>query len=169
MTHPPVLGFAAFSGTGKTTLLTQLIPQLKRHGLKVGLIKHAHHRFDLDQPGKDSYLLRQAGASPVMVVSSRRRAIIYEYPDQGEVRLADQLDFLVISDLDLILVEGFKREPIPKIELYRPALGKPLLYPSDPHIIALATDTPLSCPLPVLDLNQPQAICQFILHDFLCR
>ncbi len=169
MTHPPVLGFAAFSGTGKTTLLTQLIPQLKRHGLKVGLIKHAHHRFDLDQPGKDSYLLRQAGASPVMVVSSRRRAIIYEYPDQGEVRLADQLDFLVTSDLDLILVEGFKREPIPKIELHRPALGKPLLYPNDPHIIALATDTPLSCPLPVLDLNQPQAICKFILHDFLSR
>lgn len=165
----PLLGFAAFSGTGKTTLLVQLIPHLKRQGLKVGVIKHAHHSFDLDQPGKDSHKLRQAGASPVMVVSSQRRAIIYEYPDQGEPRLADQLGFLDTRDLDLILVEGFKREPIPKIELHRPALGKPLLFPDDPNIIAVATDTPLPCPLPLLDLNQPQQIADFILHGFLSR
>ncbi len=167
--HPPLLGFAAFSGTGKTTLLIQLIPHLKRQGLKVGLIKHAHHSFDVDQPGKDSHQLRQAGASPVMVVSSRRRAIVYEYPDQVEVRLADQLGFLDTSKLDLILVEGFKREPIPKIELHRPALGKPLLFPDDPNIIAVATDAPLPCPLPLLDLNRPQQICDFILHGFLAR
>ncbi|GAB6066795.1 hypothetical protein JCM13664_01130 [Methylothermus subterraneus] len=166
---PPLLGLAAFSGTGKTTLLVQLIPLLSREGLKVGVIKHAHHRFDLDQPGKDSYRLRQAGASPVMVVSSRRRAIVYEYPEQAELRLAEQLSFLDTRHLDLILVEGFKREPIPKIELYRPALGKPLLFPEDPHIIAVASDVKLSCPLPWLDLNQPQAICDFIVHDFLAR
>lgn len=167
--YPPVLGFAAFSGTGKTTLLIELIPCLKRQQLKVGLIKHAHHSFDIDHPGKDSYKLRQAGASPVMVVSSQRRAIIYEYPDQGEPRLTDQLRFLDTSDLDLILVEGFKREPIPKIELHRPALGKPLLFPSDPNIIAVATDTPLPCPLPLLDLNRPKQIAEFILHGFLAR
>ncbi len=167
--HPPLLGFAAFSGTGKTTLLTQLIPELKQAGLKVAVIKHAHHSFDLDQPGKDSYKLRQAGASPVMVVSSLRRAIVYEYASQ-EVRLAEQLPFLVTQGLDLILVEGFKHEPtLPKIELHRKALGKPLLFPYDPSIIAVASDVKFSCPLPLLDLNQPQEIFEFILHDFLSR
>jgi molybdopterin-guanine dinucleotide biosynthesis protein B len=167
--HPPLLGLAAFSGTGKTTLLTQLIPKLRAQGLKVAVIKHAHHLFDLDQPGKDSYKLRQAGASPVMVVSSLRRAIIYEYENQ-EVRLAEQLPFLVTQGLDLILVEGFKREPtLPKIELHRQALGHPLLFPQDPSIIAVASDVKFPCPLPVLDLNQPHQICEFILHDFLGR
>ncbi|MCX8048438.1 MAG: molybdopterin-guanine dinucleotide biosynthesis protein B [Methylohalobius sp.] len=164
---PPLLGFVAFSGTGKTTLLVQLIPQLGKLGLRVGVIKHAHHSFDIDQPGKDSFRLRQAGASPVMVVSSKRRAIVYEYPEQGEIGLFAQLPFLVASELDLILVEGFKAEPIPKIELHRPALGQPLLYPHDPHIIAVASDVQFSCPLPWLDLNQPEAIAQFIVHDFL--
>ncbi len=169
VTHPPLLGFAAFSGAGKTTLLVRLIPELARRGLKVGVIKHAHHSFDIDQPGKDSYRLRQAGATPIMVVSSRRRAIVYEYPEQGEVGLFEQLPFLDVSGLDLILVEGFKREPIPKIELHRPALGKPLLFPEDSNIIAVASDVWMACPLPLLDLNRPQEICDFILHDFLSR
>ncbi|BCX82650.1 molybdopterin-guanine dinucleotide biosynthesis adapter protein [Methylomarinovum caldicuralii] len=169
MNEVPLLGLAAFSGTGKTTLLTRLIPLLKAGGLKVGLIKHAHHAFDIDHPGKDSYELRRAGATPVMVVSRRRRAIVYEYPDEGEVDLFSQLAYLDTTGLDLILVEGFKRAPIPKIELHRPALGKPLLFPEDPHVIAVASDAPLSCPcpLPQLDLNQPLQIAAFIRHDFL--
>ncbi|GAB4355383.1 MAG: hypothetical protein Kow0060_07230 [Methylohalobius crimeensis] len=173
---PPLLGFAAFSGTGKTTLLCRLIPLLKQRHLKIGLIKHAHHKFDIDRPGKDSYQLRQAGASPVMVVSTKLRAIVYdlqnEAPENLETpRLAEQLHYLNTQDLDLILVEGFKREPFPKIELHRPSLNQPLLFPNDPDIIAVATDTPLacSCPLPVLNLNQPEQIADFIRHDFLSR
>ncbi len=169
MTDTPLLGFAAFSGSGKTTLLTQIIPLLKRQGKKVALIKHAHHSFDIDRPGKDSYRLRQAGASPVMVVSGKRRAIVYEYPEVEEIRLHDQLKYLVCQDLDLILVEGFKHENFPKIELHRPKLGFPLLFPEDPAIIAVATDYPLPrpCALPLLDLNDPLQITDFILHEFL--
>lgn len=166
----PVLGFAAYSGTGKTTLLTRLIPLLKQRAhLRIGLIKHSHHTFEIDQPGKDSFLLREAGANPVMVVSRRRRAVIYQYPDEGEITLAEQWTYLDQQQLDLILVEGFKHEPIAKIELHRPTLGKPVLYPNDPNILAIATDAPLETrpPLPVLDLNQPAAIADFILHDFL--
>ena len=165
----PLLGFAAFSGTGKTTLLTRLIPLLRERGLRVGVIKHAHHSFDIDQPGKDSYRLRQAGASPVMVVSSRRRAIVYQYDDQGEVHLKDQLPYLAHEDLDLILVEGFKHAAIAKIELHRPRLGHPFLFPDDANVIAVATDAPLPipCPLPQLDLNRPDLIADFIVHDFL--
>jgi len=169
MNEVPILGFAAFSGTGKTTLLTRLIPLLKGHGLKIGLIKHAHHHFEIDHPGKDSYELRKAGASPVMVVSNRRRAIIYEYPPEEDVRLQPQLAFLKTRELDLILVEGFKHEAVAKIELHRPALQTPLLFPNDQSVIAVATDEPLSrpCPLPLLDLNQPGQIADFIIHEFL--
>jgi len=169
MTDIPILGFAAFSGSGKTTLLTRLIPLLKRRGKKVALVKHAHHSFDIDHPGKDSHRLRRAGASPVMVVSKKRRAIVYEYPEVEEIRLHDQLKYLVCQDLDLILVEGFKHENFPKIELHRPQLGFPLLFPEDPAIVAVATDQPLPrpCPLPLLDLNDPLQITDFILHEFL--
>ncbi len=165
----PILGFAAFSGTGKTTLLVRLIPLLKKQGKRIGLIKHAHHSFDVDQPGKDSHLLRQAGASPVMVVSEKRRAIIYESPQPEEVHLQEQLKYLACHDLDLILVEGFKHEDFPKIELHRPALEYPLLFPQDPNIIAVASDQalPCHCPLPLLDLNSPRKIADFILHEFL--
>ncbi|HHJ39802.1 MAG: molybdopterin-guanine dinucleotide biosynthesis protein MobB [Methylothermaceae bacteria B42] len=171
MTQPivPVLGFAAYSGTGKTTLLTRLIPILKAEGLKIGLIKHSHHTFEIDRPGKDSYALRKAGATPVMIVSRKRRAIIYEYPDEGDVCLEEQFAYLNQTGLDLILVEGFKHAAVPKIELHRPALGKPLLFPDDPHVIAVACDAPLSqpCPLPLLNINQPEAIAAFIRHQFL--
>lgn len=165
----PILGFAAFSGTGKTTLLTQIIPVLKHHGVRIGLIKHSHHNFQIDQPGKDSFRLRAAGASPVMLVSKHRRAIISEISPEQEPRLDDQLKLLDQSELDLILVEGFKAEQFPKIELHRPSLNKPLLYPNDPNIIAIASDCTLETPdyLIQLDINQPEIIADFILNQFM--
>ncbi|MDD1635050.1 MAG: molybdopterin-guanine dinucleotide biosynthesis protein B [Methylococcaceae bacterium NSP1-1] len=167
--HVPILGFAAFSGTGKTTLLTQTIPVLKHHGVRIGLIKHSHHNFQIDQPGKDSFRLREAGASPVMLVSTHRRAIITEISPEQEPRLDDQLKLLDQSELDLILVEGFKAEQFPKIELHRPSLNKPLLYPNDPNIIAIASDCTLETPdyLIQLDINQPEIIADFILNQFM--
>jgi molybdopterin-guanine dinucleotide biosynthesis protein B len=167
--HVPILGFAAFSGTGKTTLLTQTIPVLKHHGVRIGLIKHSHHNFQIDQPGKDSFRLRAAGASPVMLVSTHRRAIITEISPEQEPRLDDQLKLLDQSELDLILVEGFKAEQFPKIELHRPSLNKPLLYPNDPNIIAIASDCTLETPdyLIQLDINQPEIIADFILNQFM--
>lgn len=181
----PILGLAAFSGTGKTTLLTQLIPLLINTGLRVGLIKHSHHNFEIDKPGKDSYRLREAGASPVMLVSSRRRAVITEFSTFAEPQLDAQLEALDQSELDLILVEGFKAELFPKIELHRPSLNKKLLFPSDSSIIAIATDeeftmTPSNTNLsetklssihqpPKLDINNPEQIALFILHNFLAN
>jgi molybdopterin-guanine dinucleotide biosynthesis protein B len=164
-----MLGFAACSGTGKTTLLTQTIPILKHHGLRIGLIKHSHHNFQIDQPGKDSFRLRAAGASPVMLVSTHRRAIITEIIPEQEPLLDDQLKFFDQSELDLILVEGFKAEQFPKIELHRPSLNKPLLYPNDPDIIAIASDCALETPdyLTQLDINQPEMIAAFILNRFM--
>lgn len=160
----PILGFVAASGTGKTTLLTQLIPLLKRRGLRIGLIKHSHHDFDIDRPGKDSFRLRQAGASPVMLVSRFRRAVVTELSPDQEPCLADQLKHFDQSELDLILVEGFKAEKFPKIELHRPSLEQPLLYLRDPDIIAIATDAVLETPahLMQLDLNRPEQIAGFI-------
>jgi molybdopterin-guanine dinucleotide biosynthesis adapter protein len=165
----PILGFAAFSGTGKTTLLTQLIPILKQDGLRIGLIKHSHHNFQIDQPGKDSFRLRVAGASPVMLVSTHRRAIITEFQDITDPVLDDQLMAFDQSELDLILVEGFKATHFPKIELHRPSLNKPLLYPDDSNIIAVASDSPLETPanLVQLDLNQPGLIAKFITQRFM--
>jgi molybdopterin-guanine dinucleotide biosynthesis protein B len=167
--HVPILGFAAFSGTGKTTLLTQTIPILKHYGLRIGLIKHSHHNFQIDQPGKDSFRLREAGASPVMLVSTHRRAIITEISPEQEPRLDDQLKLFDQSELDLILVEGFKAEQFPKIELHRPSLNKPLLYPNDPNIFAIASDCALETPdyLTQLDINQPEMIAAFILNQFM--
>ena len=164
-----MLGFAAFSGTGKTTLLTQIIPLLRQHGLRIGLIKHSHHNFQIDQPGKDSFRLREAGASPVMLVSTRRRAIITEITPEQEPRLDDQLKHFDQAKLDLILVEGFKAERFPKIELHRPSLNKPLLYPNDPDIIAIAADCALEAPdhLTQLDINQPGMIAAYILNQFM--
>jgi molybdopterin-guanine dinucleotide biosynthesis protein B len=167
----PIIGFAAFSGTGKTTLLTQLIPIFKLKGIRVGLIKHSHHNFQIDQPGKDSFRLREAGASPVMLVSSHRRAIITEFQESEEPDLNEQLLAFDQSELDLILVEGFKRTRFPKIELHRPALEKPLLYPEDPDIIAVASDAMLELPkhLILLDMNQPEQIAGFVLGKIMGR
>ncbi len=165
----PILGFAAFSGTGKTTLLTQLIPILKQQGLRIGLIKHSHHNFQIDQPDKDSFRLREAGASPVMLVSTHRRAIITEIDPVREPVLDEQLLAFDQSELDLILVEGFKATQFPKIELHRPSLNKPLLYLNDSNIIAIASDCPLVTPqsLVQLNINQPELIAKFITHQFM--
>lgn len=165
----PVMGFAAWSGTGKTTLLKALLPRLQARGLRLACIKHAHHEFDVDQPGKDSYELRHAGATQMLIASARRWALMVEEPRDEAPPLAELLARLDASRLDLVLVEGFKAEAFPKIELYRAALGKPLRYPEDPQILAVATDDPQAlpadCPLPVLDLNDLAALEQFIL-DF---
>jgi molybdopterin-guanine dinucleotide biosynthesis protein B len=165
----PILGFAARSGTGKTTLLTQLIPLLKQHHVRIGLIKHSHHNFEIDQPGKDSYQLRKAGASSVMLVSSHRRAIINEFESPIEPQLAQQLPAFESLAIDLILVEGFKKALIPKIELYRQHLNQAFLYPHDPNIIALASDVALKLPRSItpLALNNPTMIANFIIQRFL--
>ena len=167
----PLLGFCAYSGTGKTTLLTSLLPLLKQEGLRVGMVKHAHHRFDIDHPGKDSYELRKAGAEQMLVASRRRMALIRETGDQqAEPVLEDALAMLAPEHLDLVLVEGFKQAAIAKIELHRPSLGKPLMYPEDPQIIAIASDEPLVIPrhrITQLDLNKPQAFVRFILDSFM--
>lgn len=161
----PVLGFAARSGTGKTTLLKRLIPLLKQRGLRVGLIKRSHHDVEIDRPGKDSYELRMAGASPVMLSSSHRRAVITEHEPCREHSLDEELAFFDQNAVDMILVEGFKQESFCKIELNRASLGHPLLFPHDASIIAVATDAalPVHTQLPLLDLNQPAEIAGFIL------
>lgn len=163
--HLPVLGFVAYSGTGKTTLLTQLIPALRELGIRVALIKHAHHGFDPDVPGKDSYRLRQAGAIQTLVASPRRQALVTELAEEHEPRLEELLAQLDPERADLVLVEGFRGETIPKIEVYRPQLGHAPRYPELPNVIALASDGPPATgggQLPVLDLNHPAAIAEFI-------
>jgi len=165
---PLLLGFAAYSGTGKTTLLTQLIPNLLQRGYRVGVIKHSHHDFEIDSPGKDSYRLRSSGASPVMIVSPYRRALITELSPQRDAELSEALSAFPSQELDIILVEGFRHERFPKIELHRPSLGKPLLYPNDDSIIAIACDQSMTATagIPCLDLNQPDAVANFIINFF---
>ena len=162
----PVVGFAAYSGAGKTTLLKQLLPLLTERGVRIGMIKHAHHNFDIDIPGKDSYELRKAGASQMLVASARREALVIEKASPSEPHLDNLMGRLNQDELDLILVEGFKQVAFPKIELHRPSVGKPALYPQDSSVIAVATDAALPAPtdLPVLDINDPDAIAAFILQ-----
>ena len=155
-----IFGLAGWSGSGKTTLLTAVLPELVARGLSVSTIKHAHHEFDIDQPGKDSWRHRQAGAHEVMVASSRRWALMYELRDAPEPSL-DQL-VARLSPVDLLLVEGWKRHPHPKIEVHRPTLGKSLLYPDDPWVVAIASDEKLDAPVPLLPLGDPTAVAAFI-------
>ena len=160
----PVLGFAAFSGTGKTTLLKQLIPLLAQRGVHAGIIKHAHHDFDTDKPGKDSYELRRAGARQVLVASDRRWALITENDTVAEPKLNELIARLDRESIDLVLVEGFKKVPYTRIELHRPSLGHPLLFPDDDSIIAVATDATLDTgDLPLLDINNAVEVTEFIL------
>ena len=160
----PLLGFSAWSGTGKTTLLRLLLPQLREQGLSIGVVKHAHHSFEIDQPGKDSYELRNAGAEQILVTSRNRIALIREIPmDREEPSLQEVLHCLNPAELDLILIEGYKRAPFPKIELHRAELGRPLLHLHDRHIVAVATDTSLPTSLPQLNINRPSEIATFIL------
>src|SRR3954470_19434360 len=151
-----IFGFAGWSGSGKTTLIEKLIPRLVHGGLRVSLIKHAHHTFDVDQPGKDSFRHRHAGAQEVLVTSSRRWVLMHELRGAHEPGLDKQLERL--SPCDLVIVEGFKHAPIPKLEVWRSATGEPLLHPQDPHIVAVASDSRVETKLPVLDLNDDAAI-----------
>lgn len=139
----PVLGFAAFSGTGKTTLLCQLIPILNERGLRLAVVKHSHHDIEMDKPGKDSYQLRQAGASQLVLAGKKRSICFVEQQQVSDRSLSKQLNLLDSSSLDLVLVEGYRDEAFPKIELHRQQLGKPLLYPNDENIIALVSDIKL--------------------------
>jgi len=153
-------GFAGYSGSGKTTLIEQLIPRFVRQGLRVSLIKHAHHAFDVDQPGKDSYRHRHAGAREVLVTSSRRWVLMHELRGEPEPSFEAQLAHL--SPCDLLLVEGFKHAPIPKLEVWRSVTGEGLLHPGDPHIVAVASDQDVDTRLPRLDLNDVEGIAGFI-------
>ncbi len=160
---PPMrlMGFAGWSGSGKTTLLARLIPALVARGLRVSSIKHAHHAFDIDQPGKDSHTHRMAGATEVLVTGGQRWALMHELRGAPEPPLAELLRHL--APVDLVLVEGFKRDAHAKIEVHRPALGKPLLQPDDPAIIAVASDAKLTLPVPVLPLDDPEAVAAFVV------
>ena len=156
-----IFGFAGWSGSGKTTLIEQLIPRLVQRGLRVSLIKHAHHTFDVDQPGKDSYRHRHAGASEILVTSSRRWVLMHELRGSPEPSFDEQIKH--ISPCDLLLVEGFKHAPIPKLEVWRKETGEPMLHPNDPHIVAVASDAKVETKLPLLDLNDVDGIASFIL------
>ena len=156
-----IIGIAGYSGSGKTTLIEKVVPVLVREGLKVSLVKHAHHEFDVDQPGKDSYRHRHAGCTEVLVSSSERWALMHELRGAAEPTLQEQLKML--SPCDLVIVEGYKREPIPKIEVHRSAGHTPLLHPDDPHVVAVATDEALDTNLPQLDLADPAAVARFII------
>jgi molybdopterin-guanine dinucleotide biosynthesis adapter protein len=161
-----LIGLAGFSGSGKTTLLVKLLPLLIARGRTVSTLKHAHHGFDVDQPGKDSHTHRLAGAHEVLVSSARRWALMHELRAQPEPTLRELVPHL--SPVDLVIVEGFKTETHPKLEVHRSAVGKPLLYPKDPNILAIASDRrPANAPLPWADLNDIEAIAELV--DTLAR
>lgn len=167
-----VFGFAGWSGSGKTTLVEKLIPVFTARGLRVSVIKHAHHGFDLDKPGKDSWRHREAGATQVLMLSNDRWVLMHELRGAPEPTLDEQLRLL--EPCDLVLIEGYKAAAVPKIEIHRPAHGKPPLWPENPHVVAVATDAVTNadldadrlCPLPRLPLNEPAAVADFIL-DYL--
>jgi molybdopterin-guanine dinucleotide biosynthesis adapter protein len=156
-----IIGLAGWSGSGKTTLLTRLIPNLVARGMTVSTLKHAHHGFDVDQPGKDSHSHRMAGATEVMVGSSARFALVHELRGTAEPTLFDLLARM--SAVDLVVVEGYKATPIPKLEVYRAAVGKPLLHPEDNCIVAIASDVPLpDIELPVVSLDDIETIANIV-------
>jgi molybdopterin-guanine dinucleotide biosynthesis protein B len=157
-----IIGLAGWSGAGKTTLLARLIPDIIARGLTVSTVKHAHHAFDVDQPGKDSHTHRLAGATEVLIASQRRFALIHELRQEGEPRLPDLLAKL--APVDLVIIEGYKREPHPKLEVFRAAVGKPLLHPDDPHIVAIASDVALPhAKVPRVGLDDSGAIIDILL------
>lgn len=155
-----VIGLAGWSGAGKTTLLTRVIPHLRAQGLSVSVIKHAHHSFDVDVPGKDSWVHRQSGAAEVLVSSANRWALIHELRGAAEPHLAELLK--TMSPVDLVVVEGFKSEPHRKIEVYRAVNGKPLLFPNDPAIAGIAADTAIDTTLPVANLDDTPAVAALL-------
>ena len=157
-----IFGFAGWSGSGKTVLIEKLVPLLTARGLKVSLIKHAHHEFDVDVPGKDSHRHRQAGCQEVLIASSRRWALMHELRESPEPRLAELIE--KISPCDLLLVEGYKRESIPKLEIHRAANEKAPIHVFDSDVVAIASDTRFASDLPQFDLDDAPAIA-----DFICR
>ena len=157
-----VFGIAGWSGAGKTTLIEKLIPRFTERGLRVSVIKHAHHGFDLDRPGKDSWRHREAGASSVLMLSGQRWGLMNELRGAPEPGLDEQLRLLAPSDV--VLIEGFKAAPVPKIEVFRAAAGKSPIWPENPNIVAVATPDAIDCPHPVLPLDDAAAIAQFILE-----
>jgi len=159
-----IVGLAGWSGSGKTTLITKLIPRLIARGVKVSTLKHAHHGFDLDQPGKDSFFHRAAGATEVIISSAKRWAILHELREEPEWDLRALVGKM--SPVDLVLVEGFKRDAFPKLEIYRAENGKPFIYPDDPHIVAIASDVALpQSRISVVDLNDIDAIADLLLKS----
>jgi len=156
-----IFGFAGWSGSGKTTLIEKLIPLFVAQGLKVSLIKHAHHTFDVDQPGKDSYRHRHAGCAEVLVTSSRRWVLMHELRGAPEPGFAELIER--VSPCDLLLVEGFKREKLPKLEVYRASVGESLLHPQDSSFVAIASDSKVETKLPQFYLNDAPSIASFIL------
>jgi molybdopterin-guanine dinucleotide biosynthesis adapter protein len=158
-----IIGLAGWSGSGKTTLLAKVIPRIVAQGLKVSTIKHAHHGFDIDQPGKDSHTHRMAGASEVIVSSMRRWAIVHELRGEAELTLAELLE--KISPADLVIAEGYKSAHHPKLEVHRVALGKPLIYRDDRSVVAIACDVPLpAAPIPILHLDDVEGIAEMMLR-----
>lgn len=158
-----IIGLAGWSGSGKTTLIKKLIPRLLARGITVSTLKHAHHGFDLDQPGKDSFFHRAAGATEVIISSARRWAILHELREEPEWDLGHLV--AKMSPVDLVLVEGFKRDVFPKLEIHRAENGKPLIHPEDPHIVAIASDEPLpQVNIPVVDLDDVEAIADLLLQ-----
>jgi molybdopterin-guanine dinucleotide biosynthesis adapter protein len=155
-------GFAGYSGSGKTTLIEKLIPLFTAHGLRVSLIKHAHHLFDVDTPGKDSYRHRQAGCTEVLVTSSRRWALMHELRGAPEPDLNELIARM--TPCDLLLVEGFKRESIPKLEVYRALVGEPMIHPHDQNFVAIASDARVESPLPRFDINEAGPIAAFVMQ-----
>lgn len=167
----PIIGFSGFSGSGKTTLLEKVIPQLKAKGLRIGLLKHSHHHIEMDTPTKDSYRLRYAGSDQLLLATKERHLLFFEYSnqEQDEPDLLSCLQQFDTNHLDLILIEGFRDAAIPKIEIHRPELNKPLLYETDKEIISIATPVtthlPSTCSLTRLDLNQSEQVVDFILKQ----
>ncbi|MCM0020731.1 MAG: molybdopterin-guanine dinucleotide biosynthesis protein B [Tagaea sp.] len=158
-----IFGLAGWSGSGKTTLVAKLLPALTAKGIRVSTMKHAHHEFDLDTPGKDSWVHRQSGATEVAIVSSKRYAILHELRGAPEPSIEELLPRL--APVDLLLIEGFKRHAHAKLEVHRPIVGKPLLAPDDPHIVAVASDAEIpGLEVPRLDLNDTDAIADFVLR-----
>ncbi len=162
----PLLGFAAYSGTGKTTLLRKIIPLLAAKGIRIGMVKHTHHNIDVDQPGKDSYELRKSGTAQMVLASPKRTTLIVEHAEQIDSDLTSALGLLQTDSLDLVLVEGFKHEDIPKIELHRKEMERPFIYPKDPNIIAIVVAEDLELKnaehLVRLNFNEPEGLADFI-------
>ena len=164
--HKKIIGFAAYSGTGKTTLIKKVVKTLKELNYRVSVIKHAHHNFDIDQPGKDSFEIRASGAENMLISSSKRWALMHENIGDSELKLIDLLKILKNLDSDIILIEGFKSENFPKIELYRKEIGKELLCTSDKNIVAIATDSDIKInnDIKILDINNTRQIVDYIIE-----